>query len=377
MGHPRRQRHTGRRGIALIALVAAASLGLSACQTASPEAAPETQQTVDLPPLDTLTPTADPANYEGPTTVRFAQASIDPLPVASQVLPVTVQSHDGATQAEVTISDTSRIIALSLTGTVAELVYALGFGDNLVGRDISTNLPGTEDLPIVTRASHAIDAESVLSLGPTLVITDGTIGPRDVVLQLREAGIAVVTVDRAVSPDSTYTATRQIAAALGIAPSADVLIDGLKTAIAEKEAEIARLIPTDPTKLPRVTFLYVRGTKGVFYLFGEGSGIDSVFASLGVIDVAKEIDWVGERPLTDEALIAIDPDIIVVMSKGLESAGGVDGLIEGRASIAITTAGMNRRIIDADDTVLFAGGTRIPDVLDGLARAIYAPDSLR
>ena len=33
-------------------------------------------------------------------------------------------------------------------------------------------------------------------------------------------------------------------------------------------------------------------------------------------------------------------------------------------------------IIDVEDTLIFAGGTRIPDVLDGLARAVYAPNSL-
>jgi iron complex transport system substrate-binding protein len=73
----------------------------------------------------------------------------------------------------------------------------------------------------------------------------------------------------------------------------------------------------------------------------------------------------------------MDPDIILVMTKGLESAGGVDGLLAAQPSIALTTAGKNKRIIDVDDTVLFAGGTRIPDVIDGLARAVYAPDSLK
>jgi iron complex transport system substrate-binding protein len=80
--------------------------------------------------------------------------------------------------------------------------------------------------------------------------------------------------------------------------------------------------------------------------------------------------------MTDEALVALNPDIILVMSKGLDSAGGVDGLIAAQPSVALTAAGKNRRIIDVEDSVVLAGGTRFPDVLDGLARAIYAPDSL-
>lgn len=74
--------------------------------------------------------------------------------------------------------------------------------------------------------------------------------------------------------------------------------------------------------------------------------------SLGAIDVAEEIGWVGEKPLTNEALVALNPDIILVMTKGLESAGGVDGLIEAQPSIALTTAGKNRRIVDVEDTLI-------------------------
>ena len=91
-----------------------------------------------------------------------------------------------------------------------------------------------------------------------------------------------------------------------------------------------------------------------------------------VADTAEAIK--AAKPGTK--LVALNPDILLVMTKGLESAGGVDGLIAAQPSIALTTAGKNRRIIDVEDTLIFAGGTRIPDVLDGLARAIYSPDSL-
>jgi len=136
------------------------------------------------------------------------------------------------------------------------------------------------------------------------------------------------------------------------------------------------LLPADESKRPRVAFLYVRGTAGVYYLFGEGSGIDSMIDSLGAVDVAEEIGWVGEKPMTSEALVALNPDVLLVMTKGLESARGVEGLLEAQPSIALTNAGKHRRIIDVEDTLIFAGGTRLPDVLDGLARALYAPDSL-
>lgn len=366
-----------RRALALT-VVGLLGIGLTACQTgASGTAGGVKGDAVELPPLSELTPLTDPTAYEGPTTAIVGGPSIPPLadPPAPK-LPVTVVSKDKGGDKEIEVTDTSRVLALSLSGTLGELVYAYGMSDNLVGRDVSTNFEGAEDLPIITRDGHSINAEAVLALDPTLIITDGSIGPTDVVLQLRDAGIPVVTVDRAIDPESSYKTAQQVADALGVGEAAPKLIERLKSAITKKESEVTALLPEDSSKLPRVAFLYVRGTAGIFYLFGEGSGADSMIKSIGAIDVAEEAGWKGERPMTEEALVAMDPDVILVMTKGLESAGGVDGLLAAQPSIALTQAGKHRRIIDVDDSVLFAGGTRIPDVIDGLARAIYAPDSL-
>lgn len=354
------------------------AVALSGCQTSVAEAGEgSAAERVELPPLSELTPIADPTSWEGPTTAVIGGPTfeLDAEPLEPE-LPVTVLSKDRGGDQEVTVTDASRILAISLSGTLAELVDAYGLSDRLVGRDVSTRIEGREDLPVVTKEGHSIDAESVLALNPSVILTDGTIGPTDVLLQLRDTGIPVIMVTRPTGTEATYEAAREVAAALGVAPLGEKLVPQLQEAIADKEAQIAKLVPQDEALRPRIAFLYIRGTAGIYYLFGEGSGADSLIDSIGAIDVATESGWKGERPMTDEALVAIDPDIIVVMTKGLESVDGVDGLLAAQPSIALTTAGKNRRIIDVEDRLLFAGGTRIPDVLDGLARAVYAPDSL-
>jgi iron complex transport system substrate-binding protein len=122
-------------------------------------------------------------------------------------------------------------------------------------------------------------------------------------------------------------------------------------------------------------FLYLRGTAGVYYLFGEGSGADELIAGLGGVDVASEIGVVGTRPLTDEAMLTADPDVILVMTSGLESVGGAEGLVEAWPAIALTSAGEHQRIVDMEDTQVLSFGPRSAAVLDALARAIYAPDT--
>lgn len=364
------------RRVAAVALIAVLSVGIAGCQPATGQTA-ATETEIALPPLSEIEPLEDPLEYEGLTHAVVGGPSVEPLEEAPEVsLPTTVTSYDGTGETEVTITDSSRIVPLSLTGSVGELVYAFGMAERIVGRDISTNFAGADDIPLVTEGGHSIDAESVLALNPTLIITDGSIGPTDVILQMRDAGVAVVTVERAVDSETGYLTAQQVADAMGVGSAAPELIEQLRQAVEAKEAEIKELLPEDSSKLPRVVFLYVRGNAGIYYLFGEGSGADSLIESVGAVDAAAEIDWVGERPMTEEALIAMDPDIIVLMTKGLESAGGVEGLLEAQPSIALTAAGQRERFITVDDEVLFAGGIRTPDVIDALARAIYAPNSL-
>lgn len=360
-----------------VALALGLALALTGCQTGGPTDTSVTSQTVELPPLSSLTPLDDPTAYEGPTTALVGHPSVAPLSDTPKAkLPATVMSKDRAGDVEVEVTDTSRVLAISLTGTLNDIIYHLGLSDQLIGRDASTLFPGAEELPLVVRQGHDIEYESVLELMPSVILTDMSIGGIDFVSTMRNAGIPVVVVERALGPASSAETIRQVAAALGVASAADDLTDAVTAAIAAKEEELAHLVPKDESKLPRVAFLYVRGGSGIFYLFGEGSGVDGLIDSIGAIDVADEVGWKGEHPMTDEALIEMNPDVLLVMTKGLESADGVDGLLAAQPSIAFTAAGKHRRIIDIDDTQLFASGTRTPDIIDALARAIYAPDSL-
>ena len=94
------------------------------------------------------------------------------------------------------------------------------------------------------------------------------------------------------------------------------------------------------------------------------------------MDVAAEIGWKGSKPLTDEGLIAAQPDLILMMTKGLTSVGGVDGLLDRFPALANTPAGQNRRVVDMNDSEILGFGPLTARVLNALAVAIYAPDAI-
>lgn len=282
-------------------------------------------------------------------------------------------SSDGV---ETTVTESTRILALNQNGGLAAAVVGLGFGCQLIGRDVATDIPslmpGSAQLPLVTENGHELNAEAILELAPDVIITDTSIGPYDVQLQLRQAGIPVVMVPLAmeagvagVGPQIEY-----VAQALGVPALGAALAERTESEIADVETHLAAMAPADVEQQPRTVFLYLRGS--VYYWFGEGSGADSLIRSLGARDVAAEVGFAGMAPTNAEALVRAAPDVIIVMTKGLESVGGIDGalLLPG---IAQTPAGSHRRIIDMSDYEVMSFGPRTAYVLAALGMALYAP----
>ena len=361
------------RSTATVALCAVLVASLAACSpTTAVSQHPSAVSSDPSVPLTELAVLADPHAYIGESTAILADDTIPtPSTAPAQALPVTVTSHDLAGDTPVTVASTDRILAMDVSGSIAATVFGLGFGDNVVGRDVSTTFTQAADLPVVTTGGHTVNSEAILALRPTVLITDGTIGPIDVVLQLRDAGIPVVFVSTDPSINGVGELARQVSAALGAPAAGEQLATDLVNGIAAKVQEIASIVPSGEPL--RMMFLYLRGASGIYYLFGEESGADVLITALGGVDVAAEIGLVGQRPMTDEALVAANPDLILVMTDGLASVGGVDGLLESKPAIALTTAGQHRRFVDMADGEILSFGPRTAAVLDALARAIYAP----
>lgn len=275
-------------------------------------------------------------------------------------LPVTVSSADGR---EVTVRSAERIVPLS--GSLSELVFSLGLGDRVVARDVTTTFEQARDLPVVTQA-HDVSAEGVLSLEPDIVLAETTTGPAEAIGQIRAAGVPLVVLDPAKELADVGERIDAVAAALGVRDAGAALRERTDGRIAAARRDI----PRDADK-PRVAFLYLRGTASVYLLGGAESGASSLIEAAGGVDAGKasglEKDF---TPITSEALAKAAPDVILVMTKGLESVGGVDGLAE-IPGIAQTPAGMDRRIASIDDGVLLSYGPRTDEVLRSLVAQIH------
>lgn len=294
----------------------------------------------------------------------------DPQPIEgdfSQELPVTVVDHEGN---EVTVTDTSRILALDLSGSLTRTVIALGHGDSIVGRSISSTEEQLADLPVVTAEGHSLNAEAILNLRPTLIIADRTIGPPEVLQQLSDSGIPVVFTDPDHTLETNSDRMMEVAEALGVPEAGEALVESTEASVDAAIEEISAWAPEEPMD---VAFLYVRGTAGVFFIFGSDNGTSALIESIGANDIASENGISGTVPANAESLLLLNPDVIFTMTDGLESTNGVDGLLA-RPGIPDTTAGKNQRIIAIPDGMSLSFGPQTAEVFLAVARALYGVD---
>ncbi len=244
-----------------------------------------------------------------------------------------------------------------LANGVAEIIQALNGQSIMVGRDISSTEDSLSDIPIVT-SGHQVLPEKIIALKPDLVIVDASTGPKAAIESIKAAGITVTETPESWSLEDLPIKVRAVGRAIGAVQQAEQLVQELNQSL-----KVSAL-----KNSPRVAFLYLRGTSSIYLIGGAGSGADSLFKAIGAIDVGAQALDRPFNTLTAESLAALNPDVIVVMSKGLESVGGVEGLLK-LPGVAQTAAGKNSAIIDVDDSLLLSFGPRTPSLIEALAIA--------
>ena len=101
------------------------------------------------------------------------------------------------------------------------------------------------------------------------------------------------------------------------------------------------------------------------------SGADSLLKAIGMRDVGAESLKLPFNTLSSEELIKLQPDVLLLMSKGLTSVGGISGLVS-LPGIAQTPAGQHKRVVTVDDSLLLSFGPRTVPMAQMLRPLIIA-----
>lgn len=247
-------------------------------------------------------------------------------------------------------------------GGITEIVYALGMGDSVVGVDSSSIYPeAATQLPQVGYA-RMLSSEGLLSLQPTALITSDEAGPDSALEQIKSAGIPVHQLDSQFDVEAAVSRIETIAQILGDRKMAAPIVSALRSDLENAE----RLVDNAQTH-PKVMFIYARGG-GILNVSGRGTAAHAMIELASGVNAVTGYD--GYKPLTSEAAVSAAPDVILMTTRGIAEAGGVDGVLA-HPGVALTPAAKNRRIVVMDDLYLLGFGPRLGRAVHDLCLELH------
>lgn len=235
---------------------------------------------------------------------------------------------------------------VSLNGAVTEIIAALGHEKDLIGRDVTSTYPESvknniKDLGHIRQ----LNFEALAALQPTMVLgTDKDMSP-ELLEKIKASGIKATVFTQEFTPEGTKKLIEDVA---------KVLNNTNYKAIQDKiDAGLKNVKPI--AKSPKVLFIYARGA-GTLMVAGTKTPVEKVIQLAGGQNAITEFE--DFKPLTPEALIKGNPDVILMFDSGLQSMGGEQGVLKIQG-VDKTNAGKNKKIIAMDGALLSGFGPRV------------------
>lgn len=248
-------------------------------------------------------------------------------------------------------------------GGLAEIVYALGQEHRLVGRDTTASFPPeVEALPDVGYM-RALSPEGLLALDPDLILASEGSGPAETVQVMQGAAVPFVQITEDPSAAGVLERVEKVAAQLDAGPEGAALI-------AELEAEFAALRDETATvTTPRRVMFVLSAQGGRINAAGRNTGAAAMIELAGGVNAFD--DFAGYRLLSDEAITAAAPDVILMMDRDGDHALS-DADILTHPALGLTPAAESGAVIRMDGIYLLGFGPRTAEAAQDLHRALYS-----
>lgn len=279
-----------------------------------------------------------------------SEASAEPAGT-TESFPVTVEDDYG----EVTIeSRPERIVSLAPATT--EILFAVGAGGQVVAADEFSTYPATA--PTTDLSGYDPNVEAVVAYEPDLVVV--SLDANDIVESLQALDITVLVNDAPVDADGGYGVITTLGRATGHADEAAGVVSGMQAALEDAYAAA-----------PEDSGLRVyHELDDTFFAASSSSFIGSVYEQMGAVNIADDADpdRTGYPQLTEEAIVAADPELIVISDQAPYTAEDVAA----RPGWSEITAVRNGDIVTVDADVSSRWGPRLPQLVRLLAEAMGA-----
>lgn len=244
---------------------------------------------------------------------------------------------------------------ISIGGALTEIIYLLKANAELVGVDTTSIYPtAATRLPNVGYA-RSLSAEGILALRPTQLITTADAGPPIVIRQIVDAGIPLTTLPSSYQFKDVVDRVRTIGRRVHKTDAAEELVKQLLLEWKHTQERVAN----SKIKNTRVLFILSQNPSQLM-VGGKETSADAMIAYAGARNAITGFS--GFKPLTPEAVIAANPDVLLLTDQGMKAVGGIGGVLR-FPGIAQTRAGKEQSIISLEAMYLLGFGPRMPSAV--------------
>ncbi len=289
------------------------------------------------------------------TSASQNTASESATPAANQIVVTDMSGREMTLDGPI-----ERVVALAPSD--AEIIYALGAGERLVGRGEYCDYPeAVLDVPVVQTGSET-NVEEILALNPQLVVMNTMAQPLEDLEQLENAGIPVITT-ASVDIDGVYESIEMLGLTLGLEAEAD-------TMVSDMQAEFETLIQMVPTQDEAKT-VYFEVSPLEFGLWTAGSNtfMSELSSMLGMENIFADVD--GWAEISEEQVLDRNPDAIVTIAMDFGGGPAPDEEIMSRAGWQDLSAVQNAQVFALAEDELSRPGPRLVDGAQSLLESVY------
>lgn len=273
--------------------------------------------------------------------------------------PTAIVISDGAGHEVTLAGPAQRIVSLAPSNT--EFLFAVGAGDQVVGRDDFSDYP-EEALAVESIGSTygELNVEAIVALEPDLVLA-ADITPPEQVRALEDVELPVFVVTNPEDFPALFDNVRVIGALTGHGDQAESLASEMED---RYQAVTRAVADAEPVSL----FYEVDGSDPTApWTTGSGTFQQLMFELAGGENVAAEIEGWGQLSL--EKIVVADPQVII-FGGGPFVPTTVDSL-KARAGWGQISAVQNDRVYEVDTDLIDLPAPRLVEGLEQVARLLH------
>jgi iron complex transport system substrate-binding protein len=309
--------------------------------------------------LTACAPSAPAPETAMPEPEEPTEAVVEPTATEPEPTPESIVLNDGLGREVVLDEPAQRIVSIAPSNT--EILYAIGAGDHVIGRDeISDYPPEVLDVASIGSTYGELNTEAILALEPDLVLA-ATITTPEQVQTLEALDIPLYLLPNPMTFDELFANLLVVGEITGNQTQAQELVDELSARV---DTITGKMEGSDPVTV----FYEVDGTDPTApWTTGTGTFQDVLIGMAGGANVAADIQGWGQMSL--EELVTRDPEV-VIFGEGPWVPTTEESLGE-RAGWGDISAVQQERVYGIDTNWVDRPGPRLVQALERMAAMIH------